>query len=308
MSNRQPQVQRGLSPIDLSTFVFAALAVKDGKRTPAEFRNDLAGYADKERLRPAFDALVAAGKAQVNASGKAALSDEGKREAQQRFGKLQGSKAGMTRLKNFVWPALALRLEPASKAAARLSTPDNLRAALLVSLFQLPLDKSNATMPSVVSALVLRGLSGADLRAADQPELKALAQTAGDLSDADKLRQTVVRAALALDQSGAVPASTATAETLADPTFAKSVQALADRLSTPPFSNKVAIAQVYDAYGREHGDAGSLDTFKSKLLQAHNEGLIDLHPLDAPRALDDDSRERSRIETRYGWYYFVARS
>jgi len=293
MSDRQPQ--RGLTPLDLSTFVLAALAVKDGKRTPAEFANDLAGYADKERLRGAFDALVAAGKAQVNASGKAALTEDGKRGAQQRFGKLPRSKDPMTPVKNVVWPA-------------RLSTPDNLRATLLVSLFQLPLDKSNATMPSVVSALVLRGLAGADLRAADQLELKALAQTAGDLSDADKLRQTAVRAALALDQSGAAQMPAAGSETRADAAFAKSVQALAERLSTPPFSHKVAIAQVYDAYGREHRDAGSLESFKEKLLAAHDDNLITLHPLDAPRALDDDLRERSRIETRYGWYYFVARS
>jgi len=208
-----------------------------------------------------------------------------------------------------VWPALALGFDPASKTAGRLAkTPDNLRAALLVSLFQMPLDKANATMPGVVSALVLRGLAGADLRAAEQPELKALAQTAGDLSKPEKLRQTIVRAALALDQSGAAPASAATVETRSDPAFAKSVQALADRLSTPPFSNKVAIAQVYDAYGREHRDAGSLESFKGKLLAAHDDNLITLHPLDAPRALDDDLRERSRIETRYGWYYFVARS
>jgi len=306
MSDRQPQ--RGLTPLDLSTFVLAALAVKDGKRTPAEFANDLAGYADKERLRGAFDALVAAGKAQVNASGKAALTEDGKRGAQQRFGKLQGGKAGMTRLKNVVWPALALGLEPATKAAARLSTPDNLRATLLVSLFQLPLDKSNATMSSVVSALFVRGLAGADLCAADHPQLKALAQTAGDLSKPDNLRQTVVRAALALDQSGAAQMPSAGSPTRADPAFAKSVQALAERLSTPPFSHKVAIAQVYDAYGREHRDAGSLESFKEKLLAAHDDNLITLHPLDAPRALDDDLRERSRIETRYGWYYFVARS
>jgi hypothetical protein len=305
MSDRQPP--RGLSPIDLSTFVFAALAVKDGKRTPAEFRNDLAGYADKEGLRAAFDALVAAGKAQVNAAGKAALTDDGKREAQQRFGKLPGGKAGMMRLKNVVWPALALGLEPASKAAARLSTPDNLRATLLVSLFQLPLDKSNATMPSVVSALVLRGLAGADLRAADQPELKALAQTAGDLSDADKLRQSVVRAALALNQSGAAKVPSAGSQTCADAAFAKSVQALANRLSTPPFSHKVAIAQVYDAYGREHRDAGSLESFKGKLLSAHHEGLVNLRALDEPQAMDGELRERSLIKTDYGWYYFVSR-
>jgi hypothetical protein len=305
MSDRQPP--RGLTPIDLSSFVFAALAVKTG-RTPRQLAGDLKTYADTERLSAAFDALVAAGKAQVNAFGKAALTEDGKREAQQRFGKLAGGKAGMTRLKNVVWPALALGLEPASKAAARLSTPDNLRATLLVSLFQLPLDKSNATMPSVVSALVLRGLAGADLRAADHPELKTLAQTAGDLADAEKLRQTVVGAALALDQSGAAQMPAAGSQTRVDPAFAKSVQALANRLSTPPFSQGVAIAQVYDAYGREHRDAGSLETFKSKLLKAHNEGLIDLHPLDAPRALDEDLRERSRIETRYGWYYFVARS
>jgi len=304
MSNRQAQ-QQGLVPVDARDFVLSALTVKNGTRSPRQFVGDLKAYADTDRLEAAFEELVQAGWAEVNASRKAALTAEGRQEAERRFGKLPGGDAGLKRLKNTVWPALALGMEPNSKGGARLARPEDLRAALLVSLFRLPLDRGSATLSAAVSALVLRGMAGASLQSSEHPELKPIVQTAGDLSDADKLRQTVVRAALALGARGTTQPNAGA--TLTDTAFASNVQALADKLSTPPFSNKIAIAQIYDAYGREHRDAGSLDTFKEKLLAAHKEGLLKLRALDEPQAMDQDLRERSLIKTRYGWYYFVAR-
>jgi len=306
MSNRQAE-QQGLVPVDARDFVLSALTVKNGTRSVRQFVGDLKAYADTDRLEAAFEELVQAGWAEVNASRKAVLTAEGRHEAERRFGKLAGGQEGLKRLKNVVWPALALGMEPNTKGGARLARPEHLRAALLVSLFRLPLDKDSATLSAAVSALVLRGMAGASLQSSEHSELKPIVQNAGDLSDADKLRQTVVRAALALGARGTTQPDAGATPTRVDAAFASNVQVLADKLSTPPFSNKVAIAQVYDAYGREHRDAGSLDTFKEKLLAAHKKGLLKLRALDEPQAMDQELRERSLIKTRYGWYYFVAR-
>jgi hypothetical protein len=54
----------------------------------------------------------------------------------------------------------------------------------------------------------------------------------------------------------------------ADGSFAARVKQLAEKLTTPPFQGRVAIAQVYDAYGRIHPDAGSLQSFKARLVEA----------------------------------------
>ena len=48
--------------------------------------------------------------------------------------------------------------------------------------------------------------------------------------------------------------------------FAKNVIAVASKLTTPPLTGRVAIAQVYDEYSKHHPHAGSLADFKCRLV------------------------------------------
>ena len=294
----------GLTAVAPEDIVLSVIAVKGGARTAAELFNDLKSTLEPAQSQAAFNALVADSKAVTGASGKVALTGNGIKDVVARFGKLPTGKRGMSQLKNVVWPALALGIDPKSKSGSRLVKTENLRAVALAVVFDLPTKKDNATLPAVTAALFLRGLTGvAGPRAAAQPQIKAIAQNASDLAKPDNLRKLIIKAALTMKEE-AVPAR------LQDElhSFAGKVQAVANKLSTPPFSHKIAIAQLYDAYGREHTDAGPLNSFKSRLLEANTEGLLNLYPLDEPEGLDPELRSRSLIDSHYGRYHFVARS
>jgi hypothetical protein len=73
---------------------------------------------------------------------------------------------------------------------------------------------------------------------------------------------------------------------------------VAEELTTPPFQGRVAIAQVYDTYGRIHPDAGSLQSFKARLVEAAKARTLVLGRLDMPEGMSRELRERS--ETSWG--------
>jgi len=78
-----------------------------------------------------------------------------------------------------------------------------------------------------------------------------------------------------------------------EPSFADRVKDVAYKLETPPFPTRVAISQVYDAYGRKYPDAGTLASFKERLVQAGKAREINLGRLDMPEGLPSDVRNRS---------------
>jgi hypothetical protein len=87
--------------------------------------------------------------------------------------------------------------------------------------------------------------------------------------------------------------------------FASRVKEVAKSLSTPPFQGRVAIAQVYDAYGRVHHDAGSLARFKERLVAAAKGREIELGRLDLPERMDRDLRLRSEAPWGTDSVHFV---
>jgi hypothetical protein len=298
MSQSSATSRGALAPLLASDFLLSTLAAKDGKRSTAQVVSDVKAFLTKERALAAFEELVRKGHV-TDKSGRATLTRLGVEVARARFGHLLPGESGRKQLERVIWPALVLGINPASKAAGRLARGENLRAASLTVVFSLPLDKEKTTLGEAISTLLVRGLSGVF----PQPSniLKAQARSLGDLTDTDALRRGLVLAGIALS-SGQPPRDDDLNA------FAKRVQAIADTLSTPPFARKVAISQVYDAYGKRHPDAGRLETFKARLLDANVLGALGLYPLDEPGALDPEIRGRSLIETSHGRYHFVARS
>ncbi|MBJ7532671.1 hypothetical protein JDN40_00805 [Rhodomicrobium vannielii ATCC 17100] len=297
----------GLVPIAAADFLFAGIMAKDGQRSIGAIAQDFSSYLAKEQVLAAYEELQR--RAMVTTDNKkVVLTERGKAEAHKRFGKLRG-KEGLQKLKNVVWPSLSLGMEPTSKAAARLVQGSNLRALALTAILGLPLNKEAVTLNEAVSSILVRGLAGVAATAHDYRSLEKTVRSFGDLANLDVLRRDLVRAALGLgDQArtGTEYAPTGTEDGIGE--FAERVQAIANELSTPPFSHKVAISQVYDAYGRVHKDAGPLDAFKARLLVANSKGVLSLYPLDEPKSLDAETRGRSAIDTQYGRYHFVARS
>jgi hypothetical protein len=160
--------------------------------------------------------------------------------------------------------------------------------------------------PAVVERVLLAGLAGA--KAKSLPEaINALTARALGLPniDADILRDRLVVIGVSLAGAESVRESPSVAAptssrpvTNGSGSFATRVREVALTLSTPPFQGRVAIAQVYDAYGKVHPDAGSLQSFKERLVQAAKAREIDLGRLDLPERMPKDLRQRS--ETAWG--------
>ena len=87
--------------------------------------------------------------------------------------------------------------------------------------------------------------------------------------------------------------------------FAAKVAEIASKLSTPPFHGRVAIAQVYDQYGKIYPDAGSLAAFKERLVGAAKNREIQLGRLDLPERMANDLRERSETKWNREEVHFV---
>lgn len=88
--------------------------------------------------------------------------------------------------------------------------------------------------------------------------------------------------------------------------FAERVLAVARALKTPfhdgqgYFPGQVAIAQVYDAYRQAYPDAGTLESFKERLVTAAKARELCLVRLDMPQYMNIDLRQRS--EAMWGTY------
>ena len=143
--------------------------------------------------------------------------------------------------------------------------------------------KSNA-----VDRIILCGLAGARAKSTPQAIAALAAKAIGtSKTDADRLRRRLIEIALKKSEP-----------TVALDGFAERVKAVARSLSTPPFQGRVAIAQVYDAFGRAHPDAGSLNSFKERLVAAAKSRSLDLSRLDMPELMSGELRNRSK--TRWG--------
>jgi hypothetical protein len=90
-------------------------------------------------------------------------------------------------------------------------------------------------------------------------------------------------------------------------TFAKNVNETALRIYTEPFGDRVPIAQIYDEYGKVYPDAGSLSSFKDRLIEAAKNRKIDLARADLPEMISQELRERSETKWNTDVVHYVKR-
>jgi hypothetical protein len=219
-------------------------------------------------------------------------------------------------------PALALRLDPDhAETRRKLTRVEVLRAAMLCVAYDLPKDillsstavrselvwrvlreavphivghgpfplieKSNA-----VDRTILAGLAGVRANTTGAAFAALAAKTVGAAgTEIDVLRHQLIRSAL---QRAEPPDG-----------FAQRVKTIARGLNTPPFQGRVAIAQIYDAYGREFPDAGSLESFKQRLVASAKARELDLSRLDLPEHMDRELRIRSATPSGSDEVHFV---
>jgi hypothetical protein len=136
---------------------------------------------------------------------------------------------------------------------------------------------------AAVERVLLAGLANIRARSVTEAVDGVAAAAVGlQKCDMDTLRRRLI--ALAVERASAELDSSVSPATRpsADESFAARAKQVAEQLTTPPFQGRVAIAQVYDAYGRIHPDASSLASFKARLVEAAKArtlvlGRLDLH-------------------------------
>jgi len=304
MTDPTPAVT-GLQAVASADFLLPYLYTQKKPASLAVLAKNLSAYLDQPRIEAGLETLRGRGLVSLDQQ-RVAITLAGSALVEKTWGGRIDDHKRLT----LVWPALALGLAPAA-AAARLRTTDGLFAVTLVALFNLPLKRDSATLAQVMSVLVIRGLAGRPVPPVLNDQLRPLVERLGEIGDPEALRRVLIQAALGLSAAGESAAAGAVDGEGAgedDPAgFAARVQALADTLSSPPLTDAVAVAQVYDAYGRQHRDAGSLESFKVRLLQAHAERRLLLLTLDRPEALARPLRTRSTIEGPQRRFHLIQR-
>lgn len=155
--------------------------------------------------------------------------------------------------------------------------------------------------PGLVERTLLSGFAGVKAKSMPQAMDGVAARALGvDKIDADTLRTRLVQIGVSQHPAGTRPAASN-----GSASFAARVRGVAKTLSTPPFKGRVAIAQVYDAYGRVHPDAGSLASFKERLVGAAKARELDLSRLDLPERMSTELRQRSETPWDTDQVHFV---
>lgn len=76
--------------------------------------------------------------------------------------------------------------------------------------------------------------------------------------------------------------------------FASRILLTASGIARPGMN--VAIYEAYSAYGHTYPDAGSLDSFKTRIVEAARARHLSLARCDLPQAMDAEIRELSATE------------
>jgi hypothetical protein len=298
----------------------------------------------KQRLKKlvpatAVDAAVSAlvSKDEVRSEKSVTLTSKGHEEAMRVLGTDASEPWDVIRARRL--PLLVLGLDPDQvDVKRRFAKADALKAAAIAVAFGLPKETMTGVRAvsseivwqllrggladvvgrgpfpeiektGVVERVLLAGLAGTKARSISEA-INALAAKALGVPklDADILRERliVIGVSLAGPDRPSVPEPV-----FGDPvangsgSFAARVRDVAMTLTTPPFLGRVAIAQVYDAYGKSHPDAGSLQSFKERLVQAAKAREIDLGRLDLPERMSKDLRQRSEAKWGSDEVHFV---
>ncbi|MEM7677909.1 MAG: hypothetical protein AAF449_18075 [Myxococcota bacterium] len=328
-----PQPDRTkLARIEARTLIEARLAV--GPRSEGELQKALRGYIDKAAFATAFNKIKDEGRITPVKTRWALRTDVQQHPI---IAAIIAAGLDWSKVQGCVLPAVALGLSPRWEVAKRFTKVDSLRASLIALLYKLPVAVDRVTLPQARESLLVFTLSAVLPKV---PEMRWPA-IKGDAS-LDKFSVTVLRGLTQLSKGNivqtintvaaeAVEAKDTSADALRlqlvkacviprkiidgpgiEPPpiekFAQRIQSITDERAAPPFEDRLAIGTLYDIYGRDHADAGSLASFKERIIAAFTKKLISLRRLDDKGLWDRETRDRSQVEYNDYRFHFVART
>jgi hypothetical protein len=307
------------APISAEVVTLSYLGTTRQFMVPSKLKSNLSAVVAPDSFDAALASLIASGKIVVEKTVK--LTKAGADEAKRVLGRDAGGKwkKAWKRL-----PLMVLGLNPDDAITRRkFAKADSLTAGAIAISFALP-SENMSSKNAVCSELIWRVLKQAapevvgkgpfpvidKLGTVDRVILAGIANvSARTLPDAvngltaaavglekvntDALRRRLICIGIERANDTKLLAPYTKSPTPGDSGFADRVKEVAASLSTPPFQGRVAIAQVYDAYGKVNPDAGSLASFKERLVQAAKARQLDLGRLELPERMDRDLRLRS---------------
>jgi hypothetical protein len=316
----RPDISR-FFPISLELIALAYLGQAKRVLSASTLKSRLSAFADSELIEKALATLIEEGKVTVEKT--IVLTKQGREQSKKALGRdvnQDWEKIWQRRL-----PLIVLGLDPDDpETRQRFAKPDSLISAAIAISFALSTDRMaskaavcselvwrilKVALPEVVGKgplpvierlgtterVVLAGLANVRARTVNEAISGLCGAAVGvEKCDADRLRRELIR--IGVHRAADKPDIDG---------FATRVKDVAGRLSTPPFQGRVAIAQVYDEYGRVHPDAGSLANFKERLVSAAKARELDLGRLDMPERMDRDLRLRSEAQWGTDHVHFV---
>ncbi len=319
----EPRFNR-FQPIDPVEFVAVYLAKARGAVALTTTANSLSPYLDKAALGRCLAMLKGRGEI-TREDGQLRMGPEAVRSIHARLGKDEAEPWNKLLDGRFI--LMALGMDPDDRLARiRKGRSDQLRAMVIAVGYglKLPPEKLTATsvraemvtrilrmhMPDIVGQeplpiegkatalerVLLGGFVG--IRARNITEAwAALAAAAAGLEDKsiEALRKGLVHSALTRGGAQGPDEHEAAPEDGALTRFAERVLEVARQVAEDDhrFAGRVAIAAVYDIYGRSHPDAGRIAEFKTRLVEAARRRELSLERLDLPELLTEDERARS---------------
>jgi hypothetical protein len=308
--------------IDPTLLVQAYVLTSKQKLSLAKLEGNLKSLIGAEKVRNAIQELIANGSI-LKEGSTLKISREGANSVRKALGR--DAEQSWEKLLAFRFPALTLGLDPDDPAIRRaLKSRGAVQAAIVGVAYGLPRDSLRspkvvrselvwrvlrAALPEIIGSgpfplldkssaidtMILSGLAGVRAKTIDQATTALAAKILGVRgAKIENLRRQLIK------NEGRWPEALPIADG-----FAERVKTVARSLSTPPFQGRVAIAQVYDAYGRTHPDAGSLDSFKQRLVQAAKVRVIELSRLDMPEHMSPELRTRSKTPWGSDEVHFV---
>jgi hypothetical protein len=318
-STPKPEITR-FAYIDLALMAEAYLFRSKGP-TLAKLKSGLKAFAGSEEINRVVRALIASGTI-FEKGNSIQISGEGRKRIRKSLGR--DAELSWEKILAFRFPALALGFDPDDPSVRRgLQSRGSLQAAIVGVAYGLPKDSLRSAKavrselvwrvlraamseivgigpfptidkPNAIDTKILSGLAGVRAKTIDQATTALAAKVLGVRgTKIEELRRQLIKI-------GRRPEFAPGTDR-----FAERVKAVARSLSTPPFQGRVAIAQVYDAYGHNHPDAGSLESFKQRLVHAAKARAIDLSRLDMPERMSDELRHRSKTQWGSDEVHFV---
>lgn len=304
-----------------ATVIVQAYLAKSKGQSIGKLRRGLKSLIDAEEIDRAVEKLIASGTV-LEERDYLRITKEYEDRVRKSLGR--DAEQSWKKLCAFRFPALALGLDPDEPPVRRgLRSRGTLQAAIVGVAYGLPKESLRsakavreelvwrvlrAAMPEIIGSgpfpsidkpnaidiKILSGLAGVRAKTIDQATTALAAKILGVRgTKIEELRRQLIK----IGRRQEFPPAT--------DGFAERVKAVARSLSTPPFQGRVAIAQVYDAYGRTHPDAGSLESFKQRLVHAAKARAIDLSRLDMPERMSDELRHRSKTQWGSDEVHFV---